>query len=109
MLEICAFPHCHVSSTSKYTGISLLQFPTRKDEFYTTWRPSLLAVLLKCMVLDCETIKKVMEGKTKMHFCERHFQDDDIESRFIRDDKKSQLKLQVLPISEEICRNQYYN
>ena len=33
-----------------------------------------------------------------MHFCERHFQEDDIELRFISGDgKKRQLKLQVLP------------
>ena len=90
MPDICAFPSCHVSRTPKYAGIS--QFPTREDEFYTTWR---LGVLLKYRVLVCETIKKVVEGKSKMHFCERHFQQDDIELSFNRDGKR-QLKLQVL-------------
>ena len=101
MPDICAFPHCHVSRTPKYAGISLFQFPTRKDEFYTSWRQNLLGVLLKYRVLDSETIKKVMDGKTKMYFCERHFQEDDIELSFIRGDgKKRQLKLQVLPSRE---------
>ena len=39
-------------------------------------------------MLDSETIKKVMDGKTKMYFCERHFQEDDIELSFIRGDGK---------------------
>ena len=65
MPDICAFPRCHVSRTTKYAGISLFQFPMRKDEFYTTWRRSLLGVLLRYRVLDCETIKKVMEGKLR--------------------------------------------
>ena len=52
-------------------------------------------------MLDSETIKKVMDGKTKMYFCERHFQGDDIELSFIRGDGKNrQLKLQVLPSRE---------
>ena len=87
-------PNCSVSRTPKYLGISLFQFPTRKCEFYTTWRKHLLNVLSKYRVMDSQFKKAVMEGSKKMYMCERHFKREDIECTVTG---IKVLKLQALP------------
>ena len=62
MVAICALPNSSVSRTPKYLGISLFQFPTRKCEFYTTWRKNLLDVLSKYRV-DGQPIQESCNGR----------------------------------------------
>ena len=94
MVAICALPNCSVSRTPKCFGSSLFQFPTRKCEFYTTWRKNLLDVLSKYRVMDSQFKKAVMEGNKKMYMCERHFKREDIECTATG---IKVLKLQALP------------
>ena len=94
MVAICAFPNCSVSRTPKYLGISLFQFPSRKCEFYTTWRKNLLDVLSKYRVMDSQCKKAAMGCSKKMYMCERHFREEDVE--YTATGIKV-LKLQALP------------
>ena len=59
--------------------ISLFKFPTRKGEFYTTWRNNLLDVLSKYREMSSMFKKEVMECKRELFVWEMHYAEDDVE------------------------------
>ena len=90
----CAFPTCTVTRTEKYKEIGIFKLPTRKTEFYSTWRKGMLDIISKYRVMDSAFKKKVMECEVNLFICERHFAPNDIE--FTKKGKKT-LRLQALP------------
>ena len=74
----CAFPGCHVTRTKKCKGISIFQIPTRKDEFYSEWRKSILNVLTKYRSFK-QTDLDERVSKGDIYICERHYVEDDFE------------------------------
>ena len=75
-----AFLGCHVARTKKYKGISILQIPTRKDEFYSEWRKNILYVLTKYKSFkQMDLDERVSKGD--IYVCERHYVEDDFEFR----------------------------
>ena len=74
----CAFPGCHAARTKKYKGLSIFQIPTRKDEFYSEWRKSILNVLTKYRSFK-QTDLDERVSKGDIYICERHYVEDDFE------------------------------
>jgi hypothetical protein len=73
----CSIPECTVSRTDKHKGIGIFKVPTRKDDFYSTWRKNILDVIRRYRIVDKSFKNQILSGN--VYVCERHFPVEAIE------------------------------
>lgn len=67
------------STSRRTTGISIFCIPQGNDEYNTSWRQKLIAVITKDRVVDNKLRTQI--EKRNLHVCEKHFQQSQLIQR----------------------------
>ena len=74
----CVFPGCLVQNTDVYDE-KLFQVTKRKDDFHSQWRKQIVDLVTLYREMDNARKQDVLDCKTTIWICERHFSPQDIE------------------------------
>ena len=74
--ENCSILNCPVSRKAQYKGVGIYKVPSGTNEFESTWRDKLVAVVVRLREVDPALKEKIQ--KKRIFICQRHFRDDQI-------------------------------
>lgn len=77
----CSIYGCSTSRKTK--GIAIFRIPTGNDEYNTSWRNKIVAIITKDREID-SSLRKQIENKT-LHTCELHYPEENL----LRNEKKT--------------------
>ena len=74
--ENCSILNCPVSRKAPYKGVGIYKVPSGTNEFESTWRDKLVAVVVRFREVDPALKERIQ--KKRIFICQRHFRDDQI-------------------------------